>query len=84
MDEQKSAIKSKTIHFNTISMLFVYAVFPFLPKRITSSEYAIQIISSWFTIGNVILRFVTSEAISIFRRKNNEQSPEKTDQTSVV
>lgn len=84
MGDQKSALKSKTIHFNTISMVLVYAAFPFMPKRITSSEYSIQIISSWFTIGNIILRLLTREAISIFGRKNNEQSPEKTSQTSSV
>lgn len=63
-EDTKHPLDSKTVQFNTISAAFIPAIWPFLPESFRHHDYAIAAISGWYTIGNVVLRFLTSEAIS--------------------
>jgi len=62
--EAKSPLTSKTVHFNLISGILVPAVWPFLPEHFRNSQYAMAAVTSWLTIGNIILRFVTHQALA--------------------
>ena len=62
--EGKHPFLSKTVQFNTISSAFIPAIWPFLPASFREHDYAIAAISAYYTIGNVILRFITKEALS--------------------
>lgn len=64
----KNPLASKTIHFNVISA----AIWPFLPEHFRKHSYAESALLAWLTIGNIVLRFVTSEALRFFK-----SSPEK-------
>lgn len=77
MDEQKSVFRSKTIHFNWLSGVIVHAVWPFLPKHFREQPYAMSAITSWFALGNIALRFVTTEAVSLFHRRDNGDKQDK-------
>lgn len=68
--EAKSPLLSKTVHFNWSSAVLVHAIWPFLPHHFTAQSYALSAVTAWFTVGNVIIRFFTREAISIFGGKN--------------
>lgn len=62
-EEGKSPLLSKTIHFNWMSGVAIPAIWPFLPEKFRMHDYAIAAVTAWFTIGNVVLRFLTSEAL---------------------
>lgn len=74
VDEQggKSALSSKTIHFNWISGVLVPAIWPFLPKDFRNNDYAIHAVTAWFTIGNIILRILTKNAIHFLTRRSKD------------
>lgn len=76
--DTKSALASKTIHFNWISGLAIPAVWPFLPESFRHQDYATAAITAWFAIGNIVLRFLTSEAIGLFARRTNAKAPTTT------
>jgi hypothetical protein len=61
----KAALSSKTIQFN----VWTWALWPLLPKHFREDPNAPLVVGAWFTIGNVALRFVTSEAITLWRKK---------------
>lgn len=64
----KNPFFSKTIHFNVISA----AIWPFLPPHFRHHSYAQPALIAWLAIGNIILRFLTAEALRLFKA-----SPEK-------
>lgn len=61
--ETKSALSSKTVHFNLASGIIIPAIWPLLPKSFTQNEYALPAVTAWLTIGNIVLRRLTNEAI---------------------
>lgn len=69
--ESKAAWSSKTIQFNVVSGVIFHAAYPFLPERFRDPAF----IEAWFTIGNIILRFVSYEAVTLFGRKNAQENP---------
>lgn len=79
MDEEqgsKSPLESKTVHFNTMSAAIIPALWPFLPESFRHQDYAIAAVSAWYTIGNIVLRFLTSEALSwTAKDPNNSKKP---------
>lgn len=68
----KSPLSSKTIVFNSMSGMLVSAFWPFLPESFRHHDYAMPAVTAWFSIGNIILRFLTREALSVFGRKNEK------------
>lgn len=66
----KSPFTSKTLHFNVWSGILAQAVWPFLPQSFRDHDYAHQALIAWLTVGNIILRFATTEALSLYRGKN--------------
>jgi hypothetical protein len=66
--EGKSFLASKTLHFNTWSVVLIHAVWPMIPKHFRNEPYAMSALSAYFAIVNSALRFVTTEAISWRRR----------------
>lgn len=68
---RKTPFTSKTIHFNWISSVMVPAIWPFLPANFRHQDYAINAVSAWFAIGNVVLRFFTSQALRLAKPKGN-------------
>jgi hypothetical protein len=75
---RKSPFSSKTIHFNWISAVMVPAIWPFLPVAFRSKDYAVHAVTAWFAIGNVILRFVSSTAVTLFKPKEKpSEAPKK-------
>ena len=69
----KSALASRTLHFN----VWTWAIWPFLPQEFRHQPYAPMVVGAWFSIGNIALRFLTSEAIS-FWSKNGSKSASDT------
>lgn len=65
----KPALFSKTMGFNLSSGILIPAVWPFLPKHFRDQDYAIAAVTAWFTILNMVLRWLTKEAITSFVRK---------------
>ena len=65
--DDKSALFSKTIHFNWLSLVLAHAVWPFMSPHFKLT-FGFTAIASWFTLGNIILRFFTSEAISLWKK----------------
>lgn len=63
--------KSRTIHFNAWSIILLHATWPFLPEHFRQHPWSMSAVSAWFTCGNVILRFLTTEALAW--RKNAEE-----------
>ena len=68
--ETKTALRSKTVNFNWISGLAIPAVWPFLPKDFREQDFAIAAVTAWFTIGNILLRRITSGAITFMAKKD--------------
>ncbi len=60
IERGKSVFSSRTIHFN----VWTWAVWPFLPKSFKENPDAPMILGAWITIGNIILRFLTTEALT--------------------
>lgn len=69
---EKSFFESKTAHFNSWSALLVYAIWPFVPEAFRKNDWAIHTLTAWFTIGNLLLRVVTSEAVYLWKKKNQK------------
>lgn len=70
MDAQgKSLTSSKTINFNIVSGVVIHAVWPLLPKTFREQPYSMSAVTSWFAIGNIVLRFMTTEALAIMKRR---------------
>lgn len=65
----KSPLRSKTIHFNVISA----AIWPFLPENFRRHDYAAPALLAWLTIGNVFLRFLTYEALRLFKARPEKE-----------
>lgn len=63
---EKSPLRSKTLHFNFWSLVLVHAVWPFLPESFRHQDYAMDALAAWFTIGNAIIRFFTTEAVKLW------------------
>jgi hypothetical protein len=72
-DSSKSPLSSRTIGFNSVSGLLVSAVWPLLPDSFRSHDWAVPALTAWFTIGNIILRFLTTEAVAW--RSSHEKPP---------
>jgi hypothetical protein len=66
----KSPLRSKTIHFNLWSGVFVHAIWPFLPPHFRQQPYAMAAVTSWFTLGNIGLRLITTEALNLRRGRD--------------
>jgi hypothetical protein len=66
----KSPLLSKTIHFN----LLAWAVWPFLPAKFKQDPNAPLVVAAWFSIGNIVLRFVTSTAIVFWGKRAKEKN----------
>ena len=74
----KPALSSKTVNFNWISGLAIPMIWPFIPQNFKNQDNAINIITAWFTIGNIILRFLTKEAVYLYAKKGEKSNgPEK-------
>lgn len=73
----KTLLSSKTVHFNTWSGLLVSAVWPFIPEHFRHQDYAMQAVTAWFSIGNILLRLVTKGAIILFGGKHVELDEKK-------
>ena len=69
----KSALTSKTVHFNWISAIAVPAVWPLLPESFRQKDYAISAVSAWFAIANIGLRFVSTEALTIWSKSHDRK-----------
>jgi hypothetical protein len=69
----KSPFSSKTLHFNW----WTWVVWPFLPHKIKSNPNAILALSAWLTIGNVVLRFITTEALLFWGKNANKKITDK-------
>lgn len=54
-----------------MSLVLVHAIWPFLPESFRHHDFAMDAVAAWFTIANVVLRFCTKSAISIFRKDTN-------------
>ena len=63
MKRKKSALASKTIHFNWLNGLIIPAVWPLLPASFRNQDYAIAAITAWISIGNIVLRLITKDKI---------------------
>lgn len=59
--EGKAPYESKTVW----SAVVITAAWPFLPKAFRDSPNAVHVVTAWF----LILRFLTYEAISFWRKK---------------
>lgn len=70
----KSPLQSRTLFFNSTSGVLVAAAWPFLPESFRRHEYAAPAVAAWFSIANICLRFVSKEAIVVFRRKHENES----------
>lgn len=70
----KPAYKSRTIHFNWLSGVLVHAVWPFLPEHFRHQPYAMSALAAWFTIGNIILRWLTTQPIRVQDAKSQNPS----------
>lgn len=68
--QSKSVLKSKTVHFNWISGVLVHAVWPFLPEHFRSQPYAMSALTAWFTVGNIVLRLLTTEGLTLMGRRD--------------
>lgn len=75
--DPKSPWKSKTLHFNWSSAVLVHAVWPLLPKSFRDQPYAMSAVVSWFTIGNMVLRFLTTGAVSLWGKNEKEEEGQK-------
>jgi len=65
----KSALFSKTVHFNWASGILIPAIWPFLPLDFRNQDYAIAAVTAWLTLGNIALRFLTKGAIHFYAKK---------------
>lgn len=63
MDEgAKSPFSSKTIHFN----VWTFAAWTLLPKGFRDKPDSMMYVTAWLSIGNIVLRFVTREALQLW------------------
>lgn len=50
------------------------ALMPFVPKHIRDQDWFIPAVTAWFSIANIILRVITTEALSLTRGKDEKDS----------
>jgi len=62
--ESKHPFDSKTLQFNSLSAAIIPAIWPLLPESFRHQDYAITAVTAWMSIGNIVLRFLTKEALS--------------------
>lgn len=71
-DEKKSLFSSKTFHFNWFSGVLLHAAWPLLPKSFREQPYAMSAVTSWFALGNIVLRTISYGAVSFFGRRHEK------------
>lgn len=76
MEKSKTVLSSKTINFNWISGLAIPAIWPFLPEDFRNQSYAVPALTAYFTLGNIVLRFVTNKPITFGSNECKDETKE--------